>query len=60
MFRGLQGLSARWGELVAAAQAVMGIYQDLSTINVEQLYDENNALPPNGYERAHGNSRRHT
>jgi hypothetical protein len=23
----------------------MGIYQDLSTINVEQLYDENNVLP---------------
>ena len=45
MFRGLQGLSARWGELVATAQAVMGIYQDLSTTNIEQLYDEPNVLP---------------
>ena len=45
MFRGLQGLSARWGELIAAAQAVMGIYQDLTTGSAEQLYDEQNALP---------------
>lgn len=45
MFRGLQGLSARWGELIAAAQAVMGIYQDLTTGSVERLYDEQNALP---------------
>jgi hypothetical protein len=30
MFRGLQELSAPWGELIAAAQAVMGLYQNLS------------------------------
>ena len=45
MFRGLQGLSARWGELIAAAQAVMGVYQDLPMGNVEPLYDEQNVLP---------------
>jgi len=45
MFRGLQGLSARWGELIAAAQAVMGSYQDLPVGSIEQLYDEQNALP---------------
>ncbi len=45
MFRGLQGLSARWGELIAAAQAVMGVYQDLPMDDVESLYDEQNVLP---------------
>ena len=45
MFRGLQGLSARWGELIAAAQAVMGSYQDLPLGSTEQLYDEQKALP---------------
>jgi helicase len=45
MFRGLQGLSARWGELIAAAQAIMGSYQDLPVGNAEQLYDEHKALP---------------
>jgi helicase len=45
MFRGLRGLSARWGELIAAAQAVMGLYQDLPSDSAEQLYDEQNALP---------------
>jgi hypothetical protein len=45
IFRGLPGLSARWGELIAAAQAVMGIYQDLTAGSVERLYDEKNALP---------------
>ena len=45
MFRGLQGLSARWGELIAAAQAVMGSFQDLPLGSIEQLYDEQKALP---------------
>jgi hypothetical protein len=45
MFRGLQGLSARWGELIAAAQAVMGSYQDLLVGSTEQLYDEPKPTP---------------
>lgn len=45
MLRGLGRLSASWGELIAAAQAVMGLYQDLPSDSAEQLYDEHNALP---------------
>jgi len=45
MLRGLQGLSARWGELIATAQAVMGVYQDLPMSHIESLYDEHNILP---------------
>jgi helicase len=45
MFRGLQELSAPWGELIAAAQAVTGVYQDLAVGSAEQLYDEHDALP---------------
>ena len=28
MFRGLRGISANWGELIATAQSTMSIYQD--------------------------------
>ena len=45
MFRGLQGLSARWGELIGEAEAVMGIFQDLTKESPERFYEEQNALP---------------
>ncbi len=46
MFRGLRGLTANWGELIATAQTVMSIYQDnLASEAVERLYDEKHAQP---------------
>lgn len=40
MFRGLRGISASWGELVATAQSIMSIYQDRRIPEmVERLYD---------------------
>jgi helicase len=45
MYRGLRGPSASWGELIATAQAIMGVYQDLEPGTVEGLYDERNILP---------------
>src|ERR1051325_6110277 len=45
MFRGLRGLSASWGELVATAQTVLSYYQDIPLPETESLYDEENALP---------------
>ncbi|MGH8057567.1 MAG: DEAD/DEAH box helicase, partial [Candidatus Entotheonellia bacterium] len=45
MSRGLQGLSVRWGELIGEAEAVMGIFQDLTKESPERFYEEQNALP---------------
>lgn len=45
MYRGLSGPSASWGELIATAQAIMGIYQDTGPEEIESLYDERNVLP---------------
>lgn len=48
MFRGLRGISANWGELIATAQSTMSIYQDRRDPElVERLYDYNStsALP---------------
>ena len=40
MFRGLRGISANWGELIATAQSTMSIYQDRRIPEmVERLYD---------------------
>ena len=40
MFRGLRGISANWGELIATAETIMSIYEDrLIPEMVERLYD---------------------
>lgn len=46
MFRGLQGRTASWGELIATAQTVVGYYQDdLSSDTITSYYDQQNILP---------------
>ena len=45
MFRGLRTTPAPWGELIASAQAVMGLFQDDLSGDVERLYEEQAALP---------------
>lgn len=45
MFRGLRGPVASWGELIAAAQAILSYYQDVPGSQTESLYDEQEALP---------------
>jgi len=45
MYRGLRGLSAGVGELVADAQAVMSCYQEFNLNDVTSLYDEPTAVP---------------
>jgi hypothetical protein len=41
--RHLRGRDGAWGELIAAAQAIIGVYQDFPG-NVSTLYDENAAI----------------
>ena len=43
MLRGLNSLSANWGELIASAQTIMGYYQEMPLDRVSSLYDEANA-----------------
>ncbi len=45
MFRGLQGLSGNWGELIATAQTVMSYYSDMTWDSVDELYDERRVVP---------------
>jgi helicase len=46
MFRGLQGRTASWGELVATAQAVIGYYQDdLTPETINSFYEQERVLP---------------
>ncbi len=45
MFRGLRTTPAPWGELIASAQAVMGLFQDDLSGDLARLYEEQTALP---------------
>ena len=40
MLRGLNSLTANWGELIAVAQTIMGHYQEMPLERVSTLYDE--------------------
>jgi hypothetical protein len=41
----LRGGNGTWGEMIAAAQATMGFYQDFSVADIRSLYNEENATP---------------
>src|SRR5262249_5407998 len=42
--RQLRGRGVSWGELIAGAQAIIGIYQEYSARQIERLYDEDRSL----------------
>lgn len=49
--RQLSGREGTWGELIASAQAVMGIYQDRFDEDVRFLYKERDTIPLIGTAR---------
>src|SRR5437764_416402 len=43
MLRGLNSLTANWGELIATAQTILGYYQEIPLDRVHTLYDDASA-----------------
>jgi hypothetical protein len=45
MYRGLQGPTASWGELIASSQAIVGFFQEFDVAKIDELYNMEDILP---------------
>jgi hypothetical protein len=45
MYRGLQGPTASWGELIASSQAIVGFFQEFDVAKIDELYNMETFCP---------------